>query len=138
MLFRSHERMVQLRAAKVAGIAKDIPALEVVGDADARLLVLGWGSTWGAIKSAVQNVQRSGRKVAWTHLTHLNPMPSNLGDILRAYDRVIVPEMNTGQLCTIVRAQYLVDARSISKVRGVPFTSAELEAHITRALEDLR
>lgn len=134
----NHERMVQLRAAKVAGIAKDIPPLEVVGDADARLLVLGWGSTWGAIKSAVQNIRRSGRKVAWTHLTHLNPMPSNLGDILRAYERVIVPEMNTGQLCTIVRAQFLVDARSISKVRGVPFTSAELEAHITRALEDLR
>ncbi len=133
----NHERMVRLRAAKVAGIAKDIPLAVVEGDTDADLLVVGWGSTWGAIKSAVQQTQKRGQKVAWLHIAHLNPMPRNVGEIVKRYQRVIVPEMNTGQLCSILRSMFLVDARSISKVRGVPFTSAELEAHITNALEGI-
>ena len=131
----NHERMVRLRAAKIAGIANDIPLAVVEGDADADLLVVGWGSTWGAIKSAVEQTRLRGHRVAWLHIAHLNPMPRNVGEIVKHYRRVIVPEMNTGQLCSILRSMFLVDARSISKVRGVPFTSAELEVHIANALE---
>ena len=112
--------MVHLRAAKVAGIANDIPPVEVEGDADAELLVLGWGSTWGAIGAAVRRVRARGLKVAHAHLVHLNPFPANLGEVLRRYPKVLVPEMNLGQLCRMVRAEYLVDARSLSKVQGQP------------------
>ena len=130
----NHERMVHLRAAKIAGIANDIPPVEVQGDADAELLVLGWGSTWGAIDAAVQRTRREGTKVAWVHLVHLFPFAANLGEVLRRYPRIIVPEMNLGQLCRMVRAEYLVDARSISKVQGSPFTAAELQVAIQEAL----
>ncbi len=126
----NHERMVHIRAAKVAGIAKDIPAVVVDGPDDAELLVLGWGSTWGAIDAAVNRVRARGKKVARAHLTHLSPFPLNLGDVLRRYPRVLVPEMNLGQLSRLVRAEYLVDARSVTKVRGVPFTAGELESAI--------
>jgi 2-oxoglutarate ferredoxin oxidoreductase subunit alpha len=130
----NHERMVRLRAAKVARIATDIPPAEVLGDADADLLVVGWGSTWAAIDAAVQRLARIGRKVAWVHLVHLNPLPPNLGDIVRRYQHVVVPEMNLGQLCRLIRAEYLVDARSITKVQGVPFTAHELEEAIEGVL----
>ena len=130
----NHEKMVHLRAAKVAGIVKDIPLLEVHGDADADLLIVGWGSTWGAIGDAMRRVRASGHNVAWTHLVHLNPMPANLGDILANRRRILVPEMNSGQLCRELRARFLVDATSISKVQGVPFTAAELESAIRGAL----
>ena len=130
----NHERMVNLRAAKVAGIAYDIPLAVVQGDADAELIVLGWGSTWGSIKSAVKATRARGDQVGWIHLTHLNPMPPNLGDLLRKAKRVIVPEMNTGQLCSIIRSTYLVDAKPFSKVQGVPFLSSELEAIIKENL----
>jgi 2-oxoglutarate ferredoxin oxidoreductase subunit alpha len=130
----NHERMVHLRAAKIAGIANDIPPVEVQGDADAELLVLGWGSTWGAIDAAVQRTRREGTKVAWVHLVHLYPFANNLGEVLRRYPRIIVPEMNLGQLCRMVRAEYLVDARSISKVQGSPFTAAEIQVAIQEAL----
>ena len=133
----NHETMVHLRAAKVAGIANDLPPLEVRGDADADVCILGWGSTWAAIDAAVQRTRRRGTKVAWVHLVHLNPLPNDLGDILRRFRRVIVPELNTGQLCRIVRAEYLVDARSVSKVQGLPFTTHEIEDAIDAALEDL-
>ena len=130
----NHEKMVHLRADKIAGIAKDIPLAEVVGDADAQLLVLGWGSTWGAIKSAVAEVRATGKKVAWVHIVHLNPFPSNLGELLRRYPKIIVPEMNLGQLCRVVRSEFLVPAKSISKVQGMPFTSAELRTAIEKEL----
>ena len=130
----NHERMVGLRAAKVAGIANDIPLATIYGDEDADLIVLGWGSTWGSIKSAVRATRERGDKVGWIHLTHLNPMPPNLGDLLRKAKRVIVPEMNTGQLCSIIRSTYLVDAQPLSKVQGVPFLSSELEAFIKENL----
>ena len=133
----NHEKMVHLRAAKIAGIARDIPPAAVIGDADADVCVLGWGSTWAAITSAVEQVRSSGTKVAWVHLMHLNPLPSNLGDLLRGFRRVIVPELNMGQLCRIVRAEYLVDARSVSKVQGLPFTTAELEKAIRDAHEEV-
>jgi 2-oxoglutarate/2-oxoacid ferredoxin oxidoreductase subunit alpha len=130
----NHSTMVHLRQAKIDGIAHDIPPAVVVGDADAPLCVLGWGSTWGAIKSAVEDMRGKGTKVAWIHLTHLSPLPPNLGDLLRQFPKVLVPELNMGQLCRIVRGEYLVDARPVTKVQGVPFTANELEAIITEAL----
>jgi 2-oxoglutarate ferredoxin oxidoreductase subunit alpha len=127
--------MVATRAAKIAGIARDIPEATVTGDVDdAELLVLGWGSTWGSIVSAVDRVRSRGRRVASCHLVHLNPFPQNLGDVLRRYPQVIVPEMNSGQLSRLVRAEYLVDAKAVTKIEGVPFTAAEVERHILDAL----
>lgn len=135
----NHEQMVHVRAAKVAGIAADIPDVIVEGDVDdAEILVLGWGSTWGAIDGAMGRVQARGRRVAKAHLTHLNPFPQNLGDVLRRYPKVLVPEMNLGQLNRLLRAEFLVDVRSVSKVRGVPFTAGELEQAILDTLGGLR
>jgi len=130
----NHERMVHLRAAKVAGIAADIPPALVNGDTDAELLVLGWGSTWAAIDAAVQQARREGLKVAWTHLVHLNPLPSNLGDVLHRYPKILVPELNMGQLVKVVRAEFLVDAKPLSKVQGLPFTATEIHEAIREAL----
>jgi 2-oxoglutarate ferredoxin oxidoreductase subunit alpha len=124
----NHERMVRLRAARIAGIADDIPLTEVTGDVDdAELLVLGWGSTWGAIDGAMERVRSRGRRVAHAHLTHLNPFPRDLGEVLARYPRVVVPEMNLGQLAKLVRAEFLVDAKPVTKVQGAPFTAGELE-----------
>ena len=132
----NHERMVHLRAAKVAGIAADIPPLQVYGDVDdAELLVLGWGSTWGAIDGAVNRCRARGRRVAHAHLVHLNPFPANLGEVLARYPTVVVPEMNLGQLVKMVRADFLVDASSITKVQGVPFTASELEAGLIKEMD---
>ncbi len=130
----NHSAMVHLRAAKIAGIANDIPLATVVGDADADVCLLGWGSTWAAIDAAVQITRRQGLKVAWIHLTHLNPLPRNLGELLRGFPHILVPELNMGQLCRIVRAEFLVDAKPITKVQGLPFTAAELEAAIKGVL----
>jgi 2-oxoglutarate ferredoxin oxidoreductase subunit alpha len=133
----NHELMVRLRAQKVAGIAASIPDVEVTGDVDdADLLVLGWGSTWGAIDGAVSRARKGGHKVAHAHLVHVNPFPSNLGAVLHRYPRVLVPEMNLGQMSRLVRAEFLVDARSVTKVRGLPFTAAELEQAIIDHLKD--
>ncbi len=133
----NHEKMVHLRAAKVARVADDLPPLEIHGDADADVLILGWGSTWAAIDAAVQRTRRRGQKVAWVHLVHLNPLPNDLGSILKSFKKVIVPELNLGQLCRIVRAEYLVDATAVSKVQGLPFTALEIEEAIERAQEEL-
>jgi 2-oxoglutarate ferredoxin oxidoreductase subunit alpha len=133
----NHERMVHLRAAKVAGIAKRLPATEVHGDPDAELCILGWGSTWAAIDAAVQRRRREGQRVAWIHLRHLNPLPNDLGELLHGFRRVIVPELNLGQLCRVVRAEYLVDARPLSKVQGLPFSAAEIERAIDDAIDEL-
>jgi 2-oxoglutarate ferredoxin oxidoreductase subunit alpha len=132
----NHERMVRLRAAKVAGIAKDIPDVEVSGDvADGELLVVGWGSTWGAIDGGMNRVRARGRKIAHAHVRHLNPFPSNFEAVLRRYPKVLVPEMNMGQLSRLIRADFLVDAHSVTKIKGQPFTAGELEHAI---LEDLK
>jgi 2-oxoglutarate ferredoxin oxidoreductase subunit alpha len=122
----NHDYMVRIRARKVAGITADIPELEVDHQEGARLLVLGWGGTAGPIGAAVRRVRESGKRVASAHLRHLNPFPRNTGDVLRSYDRVLVPEMNLGQLLRLVRAEFLVDAAGYNRVRGLPFTSAEL------------
>ena len=123
----NHHRMTELRAMKVAGIAKDIPPLEVEDpDGDARVLVIGWGSTYGPIKAACRRVRADGSPVAQAHLRHLNPFPANTGEVLARYDRVLVPEMNLGQLRMLLRAQFLVDAVGYNRVRGLPFSSSEL------------
>jgi len=129
----NHQLMGDLRAEKIARIANDLPELEVHGDVDAETCILGWGSTWAAIHAAVQRQRRAGHKLAWIHLTHLNPLPNDLGDKLARYSQVLVPELNKGQLCNIIRAKYLIDAQSISKVAGLPFTTRELENAIERS-----
>ncbi|MFL5921343.1 MAG: 2-oxoacid:acceptor oxidoreductase subunit alpha [Gaiellaceae bacterium] len=122
----NHDRMVRLRAQKVANIAADIPELAVDDPDGADLLVLGWGGTYGPITAGVRRLRKEGKKVAQAHLTHLNPFPRNTGDILRSYERVLVPEMNLGQLLKLVRAEFLVDAVGFNRVRGVPLRAGEL------------
>ena len=126
--------MIELRAQKVKGIANDIPNLAVDHEEGADLLVLGWGSSYGAIKGAVRRVRRGGGKVAYAHLYHLNPFPKNTGEVLRTYDRVLVPEMNTGQLSKLLRAEYLVDIQSYTKVDGQPIIAEQLEKEIVERL----
>ena len=133
----NHQRMVNLRADKVARIADELPPTVVQGDADADVCVLGWGSTWAAIDGAVQRRRRDGNKVAWVHLTHLSPLPNDLGEILRRYQRIVVPELNMGQLSRIVRAEYLVDATPLTKMQGLPFTLIEIEDAIDIALKEV-
>jgi 2-oxoglutarate ferredoxin oxidoreductase subunit alpha len=123
----NHERMIELREHKIAGIAMDIPELTVDEDPRARLLVIGWGSTYPAILAGVRQARITGRKVARAHLRYLNPLPRNLGEVLRRYDRVLVPELNRGHLLRLLRAEYLVDATGLSKVRGQPFRTTDIE-----------
>jgi 2-oxoglutarate ferredoxin oxidoreductase subunit alpha len=133
----NHHRMSILRAEKIAGIARDIAPLEVFGPPQGDLLILGWGSTFGPIRSAVERLQARGRKVSHAHLRHLNPFPANTGDVLRGFDTVLVPEVNLGQLRTIVRAEFLVDAIGFNLVRGKPFSIGEIEAKAERLLGNL-
>lgn len=131
----NHERMVHLRAEKVERIARDIPPTEVFGDSDGgELLVVGWGSTAGAITGAVNAARAEGLSVSRLHLRHLNPLPSDLGDVLGRFGKVLVPEMNSGQLALILRARYLVDVVSYPKVQGRPFFRSEIEAKIRTLL----
>lgn len=119
--------MTRLRAAKIDGIARDIPPLEVDDpDGGATVLVLGWGSTYGPIAAAARRVRATGQQVATAHLRHLHPFPANTGELLRRYDKVLIPEMNLGQLALLIRARFLVDAISYDRVRGLPFKAAEL------------
>ena len=122
--------MTELRAAKVAGIADELAPLAVDADPGATLLVLGWGSSEGAIRAGVRRARLEGHKVACAHLHHLNPLPSNTGDVLRSFDRVLVPEMNTGQLAQVLRAKFLVDVESFTKVQGQPLFAGEIEQQI--------
>jgi 2-oxoglutarate ferredoxin oxidoreductase subunit alpha len=133
----NHERMTELRRQKVEGIASDIPELEVVDPTnDAELLVLGWGSTAGTIRAAAERVRSSGIAVATAHLRWLNPMPSNTGDVVSRYRKVLIPELNSGQLALLIRGRYLVDAVSFSKVQGLPIWADELEDAIVRTTHD--
>jgi 2-oxoglutarate/2-oxoacid ferredoxin oxidoreductase subunit alpha len=126
----NHERMTELRAQKVAGIAREVPPLTVDSEPGANLLVLGWGSTEGAIRVGVRLAREAGHKVASAQLRHLNPLPSNTGDVLRSFERVLVPELNTGQLAQVLRARFLVDVESFSKVQGQPLFAAEIVSEI--------
>ena len=122
----NHDFMVRLRAEKVARMAQDIPPLEVFGEPQGKVLVLGWGSTYGSITTAVEQMQAQGASVSSAHLRYLNPFPKNLGEVLSRFETVIIPELNLGQLAFLVRAKFLVDAVSYSKVKGKPFKVAEL------------
>ena len=133
----NHEHMTRLRAAKVAGIAADIPPTDVDHEEGAEILVIGWGSTYGAIAAGVQRVRARGLKVDQAHLVHLNPFPADLGDVLKRYERVLVPEVNLGQLSRLLRAEYLVDARSLTQVSGIPFRAAAMESAILQLIEEL-
>jgi 2-oxoglutarate ferredoxin oxidoreductase subunit alpha len=130
----NHDFMVRTRQAKVDGI--EVPDL-VVDDADsnAKVLVLGWGSTYGPIGAAVRRARRAGYSIAHAHLRHLNPFPANLGDVLARYDKVVIPEMNLGQLALLIRGRYLVDAISVTQVRGMPFRAADLAEMLQGVLE---
>jgi 2-oxoglutarate ferredoxin oxidoreductase subunit alpha len=132
----NHDFMTRTRQAKIDGIAHSLPPTEVDDpDGDARVAVIGWGSTYGPIGAACRRIRRSGRSVAQVHLRHLNPMPNDLGDILRRYDRVVCPEMNLGQLAMLLRAKYLIDIESHTQVRGLPFRAAELAAVLQDAID---
>jgi 2-oxoglutarate ferredoxin oxidoreductase subunit alpha len=123
----NHDKMVRLRQAKIDGIAADIPRLEVDDpDGDAKVLVLGWGSTYGSIGAAVRRIRTAGGSVAQAHLRHLSPFPANLGEVLASYEKVLVPEINLGQLALLLRGRFLVDVISYNRVRGLPFKAAEL------------
>ncbi|MBP8535415.1 2-oxoacid:acceptor oxidoreductase subunit alpha [Streptomyces sp. MK37H] len=131
----NHDHMVRIRQAKVDGIA--VPDIEVDDPTgDARTLVLGWGSTYGPITAAVRRVRTAGDRIAQAHLRHLNPFPANLGKVLEGYEKVVVPEMNLGQLATLLRARYLVDARSFTQVRGLPFKAEQLATALKEAIDD--
>lgn len=133
----NHETMIRLRAEKIAGIAKSIPNLEVDDpNGDAELLVLGWGSTYGPIAEAVRTVRLQGYSVAAAHLRYLNPFPQNTGEVLRKYRRVVVPEMNLGQLAMLLRSQFLVDIQSYSRVRGLPISYAELARDLVMMISE--
>jgi 2-oxoglutarate ferredoxin oxidoreductase subunit alpha len=131
----NHEKMVRIRAAKVAAIAQDIPDIEPAGDAEGDLLIVAWGSTHGAITAAVKAQRAEGRRIGHVHLRHLNPLPSNLGEVINRYKKVLVPELNMGQLLWVLRAKYLVDAVGLNKIQGRPFKQVELEQKIEEMLD---
>jgi 2-oxoglutarate ferredoxin oxidoreductase subunit alpha len=131
----NHERMVRLRAAKVEAVAQDVPDVVPAGDPEGDLVLVGWGSTYGAITAALRSQRGRGRKIGHVHLRHLNPLPRNLGAVLARYRNVLVPEMNLGQLLWVLRAKHLVDAQGLNKIQGKPFKQSEIEAKIEEILE---
>jgi 2-oxoglutarate ferredoxin oxidoreductase subunit alpha len=132
----NHEHMIKTRAQKIANIANDIPDLTVVGPSEGDLLVIGWGGTHGAILSATERAQRKGLKVACAHLRYLNPMPKNTLAVLKRYKKVLVPELNSGQLRLLLRGFFLVDALGLNKVQGRPFLVSEIEEKIQQVINE--
>jgi 2-oxoglutarate ferredoxin oxidoreductase subunit alpha len=132
----NHEKMIRLRAEKIARVADDIPRLEVDGPDSGELLVLGWGGTKGSITAAVEEAREAGLAVSQLHLRHLNPLPTDLGDVLRRFDRVLLPELNDGQLAMILRARFLLDIQSFPKVAGQPFKVAEIRERIEQIMKE--
>jgi len=130
----NHERMVHLRAAKVEAVVQDVPDVVPAGDPEGELLLVGWGSTYGSITAALRAQREKGRRIGHVHLRHLHPLPKNLGEVLKRYRKVVVPEMNLGQLRWVLRAKYLVDAQGLNKVQGKPFKQSEIEAKIEEVL----
>jgi 2-oxoglutarate ferredoxin oxidoreductase subunit alpha len=131
----NHEQMIRVRARKIAGITREIPPTRADGPADGDLVIVGWGSTYGAIAQAARQLREAGRQVAHVHLRYLNPLPGDLGDVLRRYRRVLVPEMNLGQLVRLLRAEYLIDAVGFNKIQGRPFKVAEIAGRALRLLD---
>jgi 2-oxoglutarate ferredoxin oxidoreductase subunit alpha len=130
----NHEHMVRLRAAKVEAVANDIPDVVPAGDPSGDLLIVAWGSTHGPITAAMQSQREKGRRIGHVHLRHLNPLPTNLGDVIKRYKKVLVPEMNMGQLLLVLRAKFLVDAQGYNKIQGKPFKTSEIEQKIEELL----
>ena len=133
----NHERMVRLRAAKVEAVAQDIPDVVPAGDPDGDLLIIAWGSTYGPVTAALKTQRAKGRRIGHVHLRHLNPFPKNLGKVLQRYRKILVPEMNMGQLVLVLRAKYLVDAEGFNKIQGKPFKQAEIENKIEEVLGEV-
>ena len=132
----NHDFMVRTRQAKVDAVAATIPPLEVEDPSgSARVLVLGWGSTYGPIGAACRRVRTAGGEVAQAHLRHLNPLPANTGEVLKRYDKVLLPEINLGQLALLLRAKFLVDVISYNRVRGLPFKAEELAGVIQDVID---
>lgn len=132
----NHAEMTRLRAAKIEGIAKDIEPVRVRGERKGKLLVLGWGGTYGTLTTAVGALRTEGYEVSNAHLRHLNPFPPDLGELLQGFDKVLVPELNDGQLCMLIRARYLVDAIPFAKIKGRPFKVREIRARVLELLND--
>ena len=130
----NHERMIHLRAAKVEAVVQEVPDVVPAGDAEGDLLLVGWGSTYGSITAALRAEREKGRRIGHVHLRHLHPLPKNLGEVMKRYRKVVVPEMNLGQLLWVLRAKYLVDAEGLNKVQGKPFKQSEIEAKIKEVL----
>lgn len=130
----NHHRMVTLRAEKVQKVQQDVPDLQINGDPEGDLLVIGWGGTYGAITEAVNRSRKAGMKVSQIHIKHLNPLPANLGKIIKSFKQVLVPELNMGQLAYILRSEYLIDVIKLSKVKGLPFKSVEVQNKIAEIL----
>jgi len=133
----NHQAMVELRARKVADIARDIPSLEVFGNPSGDLLLLGWGGTGGAIRSATEELLAEGKNVACAHLRYLYPFPANTGEVLARFNKVLIPELNTGQLRMLIRAHYLVDAVGLNKIQGRPFMVSEITAKVKQILNEV-
>jgi 2-oxoglutarate ferredoxin oxidoreductase subunit alpha len=131
----NHQKMVNVRAQKVQNIAKRLPPLQTLGAEKGELLIVGWGSTYGAIRTVYEDFKAQGFDISALHLRWLNPFPENLATLLKAFKKVVVVELNKGQLCHLLRAQFLIDAKSISKVEGKPFTVSELKTEITPYLK---
>lgn len=135
----NHQKMVKIRAEKVEKIAQYIPEQEIDNGPDSgELLILGWGSTYGAIKTAVRDLHDQGVDVAHAHLRYLNPLPRNLGEMLKNYKRILIPEMNNGQLIHLIRSQYLIDAKGLNKIKGIPFTANEIAAAVKSAISNAK
>jgi len=134
---RNHEYMTEMRAKKVDNIADDLPPVEIDGEPEGELLVVGWGSTFGAIKTAVDRKQEEGKSVSRIHIQYLNPLQKDLGDVLKRFKKILVPEINSGQFVNILRAKYLVPAIPLNKVQGLPFFSSEIEEKIDELLGDV-
>ncbi len=130
----NHEKMIRLRAAKVEAVAQEVPDVVPAGDPDGKLLIVGWGSTFGSITAALRAERAKGHRIGHVHLRYLNPLPRNLGEVLGRYEKVLVPEMNMGQLLLLLRAKYLVDAQGYNKIQGQPFKQSELEGKIEEVL----
>jgi 2-oxoglutarate ferredoxin oxidoreductase subunit alpha len=132
----NHEQMARVRVRKLNLLTQDIPPTKIEGPDSGKLLLVGWGSTYGSITAAVKQAQAQGQAVSHVHLRHLNPLPADLGDILARFDKVLVPEMNLGQLVRLLRAEYLVDAVGLNKIQGRPFKVSEISTRIARMLEE--
>ncbi len=133
----NHQLMTELRAAKIDAIRKDIPPIKVHGDADSKILVLGWGSTFSAIRAGVLNARRNGRSVAHAQIRHLNPLPPDLGDVLEGREVILIPELNNGQFARMIRAEYLIAPRSFAKIQGEPFKADEIEEQLNEICREI-